>query len=54
MHPIRSTGVVGMARRKRDTGNVGDPFRSRVATSRPRQAAGRAEVGGGHSTAEAG
>ena len=53
--PIRSAGVMGMARREGDAGNGGDPFWTGLAASTPpSEAAVQAEVGRGHSTVEAG
>ena len=53
--PIRSAGVMGMARREGDAGNGGDPFWTRLATSTPSfRAAVQAGVGRGHSTVEGG
>ena len=54
LHPLRSTGVLGTARRKGDAGNWGGPLGTRVAPSTSPWAAVPAGVGQGHSTAEAG
>src|ERR1700759_85505 len=54
MHPSRSAGVVGTARRKGEAGNGGDPSGAGVAASTLLLAAAQVGVGQGHSTVEAG
>ncbi len=55
MHPFRSTGVMGTARWKGGPGNRGRPVPAGGRTSNAvASTAGRAGVGQGHSTVEAG
>ncbi len=55
MHPFRSTGVMGTARWNGDPGNRGRPASAGGRTSNAvASTAGRADVGQGHTTCEAG